>query len=114
MKFWKEDWHQMPSVMSWRGMQGGIDAAEQGHDVVMSPGTHCYFDHYQADPDFEPLAIGGFTSLKKVYSFEPIPPDLSAENAKHILGAQGNVWTEYMKTSDYVEYMAVPQNISLV
>ncbi len=101
------------AVMSWRGMQGGIDAAEQGHNVVMSPGTHCYFDHYQADPDYEQLAIGGFTPLKKVYAFEPIPVGLSTDKAKYILGAQGNVWTEYMKTSDYVEYMAVPRIAAL-
>lgn len=101
------------AVMSWRGMQGGIDAAEQGHDVVMSPGTHCYFDHYQANPDYEQLAIGGFTPLEKVYAFEPIPEGLSADKEKHILGAQGNVWTEYMKTSANVEYMAVPRIAAL-
>jgi hexosaminidase len=101
------------TVMSWRGVQGGIEAAQQGHDVVMSPGTHCYFDHYQADPDFEPLAIGGFTTLKKVYSFDPIPAELNSDQAKHILGGQGNVWTEYISTPEHAEYMAVPRMSAL-
>ncbi len=101
------------TVMSWRGMEGGIEAAEQGHDVIMTPVSHCYFDYYQADRDFEPVAIGGFTSLKKVYSFEPIPPELSEEEAKHILGAQGNIWTEYIATPEHAEYMAIPRMIAL-
>jgi hexosaminidase len=101
------------TVMSWRGVTGGIAAAKEGHDVVMTPGTHCYFDHYQADPTTEPLAIGGFTTLEKVYSYEPTPAELTPEQAKHILGAQCNLWTEYMKTSDYVEYMAYPRACAL-
>lgn len=101
------------TVMSWRGMDGGIAAARQNHDVIMTPGTHCYFDHYQADPATQPLAIGGFTPLKKVYSFEPVPDELTAAQQKHILGAQGNVWTEYMKTSDHVEYMVFPRATAL-
>ena len=101
------------TVMSWRGMQGGIEAANQGHDVIMTPGTHMYFDHYQADPESEPLAIGGFTPVKKVYSFEPTPDTLAAKKKKYILGAQGNVWTEYMKTSDHVEYMVLPRMSAL-
>ncbi|MCM4157018.1 beta-N-acetylhexosaminidase [Gramella sp. AN32] len=101
------------TVMSWRGMDGGIDAAKQGHDVIMTPGSHLYLDHYQADPETEPLAIGGLTTVKKTYSFEPTPEELSEEEAKHILGAQGNVWTEYMKTSDYVEYMVLPRMSAL-
>lgn len=101
------------TVMSWRGMEGGIEAAEQGHDVIMTPVSHCYFDYYQADREFEPLAIGGFTTLKKVYSFEPVPPELSEEEAKHILGAQGNIWTEYIATPEHVEYMAMPRMIAL-
>jgi hexosaminidase len=101
------------TVMSWRGEDGGIDAAKQFHDVVMTPGAYCYLDHYQADPKTEPLAIGGYGTLKKVYGYEPTPAVLSAEEAKHILGAQGNVWTEYMATSDYVEYMAFPRAIAL-
>ena len=101
------------TVMSWRGTEGGIASAKQGHDAIMCPGTHCYFDHYQADPDFEPEAIGGFTTLKKVYSYEPIPEELNKEEAKHILGTQGNVWTEFIPTPDRAEYMAVPRITAL-
>lgn len=101
------------TVMSWRGMSGGIAAARQGNQVVMTPGTHCYFDHYQADRAFEPKAIGGYTSLKKVYEFEPVPEDLFTEQKSLILGAQGNVWTEYMHTTDYVEYMILPRMLAL-
>lgn len=101
------------TVMSWRGTEGGIAAAQQNHDVIMTPGTHCYFDHYQAAPETEPLAIGGLTTLEKVYSYEPTPDVLTAEQAKYVLGAQGNVWTEYMLTTDYVEYMAYPRAIAL-
>jgi len=97
------------TVMSWRGIEGGIAAAQAGHDAIMSPGTHCYFDHYQSDPSTEPTAIGGLTTLEKVYSYEPIPEGLSPEAAKHIIGAQGNVWTEYMPKSEQVEYMAFPR-----
>jgi hexosaminidase len=81
-------------VMSWRGLEGGIAAARQGHDVIMTPGNFCYFDHYQANPKTEPKAIGGYTTLKKVYSYEPVPSELTKEQSKYILGAQGNVWTE--------------------
>ncbi len=101
------------TVMSWRGTQGGIDAAKAGHDVIMTPGSHCYFDHYQSDPTTEPVAIGGFLPLEKVYDYEPVPAELTAEQGKYILGAQANVWTEYMKTSDYVEYMAYPRVCAL-
>ncbi|MBE0662248.1 MAG: family 20 glycosylhydrolase [Bacteroidales bacterium] len=97
------------SVMSWRGEQGGIEAAKMGHHVVMTPGSHCYFDHYQGDPAIEPLAIGGNTTLKKVYNYEPIPTELTAEEAKLVLGAQANVWTEYMPTKAHVEYMVFPR-----
>ncbi len=101
------------TVMSWRGMKGGIEAAEQGHDVIMTPTSHCYFDYYQADRDFEPVAIGGFTTLKKVYSFEPIPAELSDDEAKHILGGQGNVWTEYIASPEHAEYMSIPRMLAL-
>ena len=101
------------TVMSWRGMQGGIDAAQQGHDVIMTPVSHCYFDYYQADPEFEPEAIGGFTTLKKVYSFEPIPAELSEEEAKRVLGTQGNLWSEFIPTPEHAEYMAVPRMLAL-
>jgi hexosaminidase len=101
------------TVMSWRGTKGGIAAAGQGHDVVMTPGSHLYFDHYQAAPENEPMAFGGFTTVKKVYSFEPTPEVLTEEQKKHILGAQANVWTEYIKTSDQVEYMVLPRMSAL-
>lgn len=101
------------AVMSWRGIEGGIEAAHLHHPVVMTPGTHCYFDHYQGNPRQEPIAIGGFTSLEKVYSFNPIPEKLSPEERPYILGAQGNVWTEYINTSRDVEYMAVPRMSAL-
>jgi len=101
------------AVMSWRGIEGGVAAAKQKHNVVMSPGSHCYFDHYQGDPANEPLAIGGYTTVQKVYSYEPVPAELNAEEAKYILGAQGNVWTEYILTPEQVEYMAVPRMLAL-
>jgi len=101
------------AVMSWRGTEGGIAAARSGHYAVMSPGSHCYFDHYQGDPANEPLAIGGYTTVQKVYSYEPIPAELKPEAHKYILGAQGNVWTEYILTPAHVEYMAVPRMLAL-
>ncbi len=96
------------TVMSWRGMEGGIFAATEGHDVVMTPTSHCYLDYYQALQD-EPPGIGGHVPLEKVYGFEPMPEGLSAEKQKHILGAQGNVWTEYIPTPEHAEYMALPR-----
>jgi hexosaminidase len=97
------------AVMSWRGYEGGIEASENGHDVVMTPGSHCYFDHYQGNPDEEPLAFGGNTTLEKVYSYSPVPPTLAPEAAKHILGAQANVWTEYITNENKAEYMIFPR-----
>jgi hexosaminidase len=97
------------TVMSWRGTQGGIAAARAGHDVVMSPNADCYFDHYQSRNPGEPLAIGGLTTLKDVYHYEPIPAALTATEAKHVLGAQANVWTEYIPTPSHVEYMIEPR-----
>lgn len=101
------------AVMSWQGIEGGIAAARSGHYAVMSPGSHCYFDHYQGDPANEPLAIGGYTTVQKVYSYEPIPAELKPEEHKYILGAQGNLWTEYILTPEHVEYMAVPRMLAL-
>ncbi len=97
------------TVMSWRGTQGGIDAARQGHDVVMTPGTPCYFDHYQGPQDQEPLAIGGYNPLSKVYEFNPVPKELDAEAAKHVLGGQANLWTEYIPNIKHAEYMTFPR-----
>ncbi len=101
------------TVMSWRGFRGGIESAEMGHEVIMCPTSYCYFDYYQADPEFEPLAIGGFLPLKKVYSFNPIPEELSKDKAHFILGGQGNIWTEYISTPEHAEYMSVPRMTAL-
>ncbi|RTE53571.1 beta-N-acetylglucosaminidase [Arenibacter aquaticus] len=102
------------TVMSWRGEKGGIEAAKQHHDVIMTPTTYNYFDYYQSeDTENEPLAIGGFLPLEKVYSYNPIPKELDADEQKFVLGAQGNVWTEYMKTEDQVEYMTFPRMTAL-
>ncbi|MFA5803171.1 MAG: family 20 glycosylhydrolase [Melioribacteraceae bacterium] len=100
------------AVMSWRGIDGGIAAAKAKHNAVMSPGTHCYFDHYQG-LNGEPKAIGGYTNLEKVYSYEPVPAALNDEEAKYIMGAQANVWTEYIETPDHVEYMLLPRMLAL-
>ncbi len=101
------------TVMSWRGTQGAIEAAKEGHDVILTPTSHCYFDYYQSEEEGEPLAIGGYLPLKKVYSFNPIPAELTTEETKFVLGAQGNVWTEYMKTTDQVEYMLFPRILAM-
>ncbi len=101
------------TVMSWRGINGAIEAAKQNHDVIMTPTSHCYFDYYQSENEDEPLAIGGFLPLEKVYSFNPIPEELTAEEAKHVLGAQGNIWTEYMPTEKQVEYMMFPRVLAM-
>jgi hexosaminidase len=99
--------------MSWRGEEGGIAAAQQDHEVIMTPEKDVYFDYYQADPEKEPLAIGGLTTVEKVYGYEPIPSQLTAEQAKYVLGAQCNVWTEYLTTSEQVEYMVYPRALAL-
>lgn len=101
------------AVMSWRGTEGGIAAAKQKHYTVMTPGSHCYFDHYQGNPTYEPLAIGGYTTLEKVYSYEPTPAELAPDEQQYILGAQGNLWTEYIATPQHVEYMAMPRMAAL-
>lgn len=101
------------TVMSWRGEAGGIEAAKMGHDVIMTPGDTNYLDHYQDKWEEEPIAIGGLTTLEDVYHYEPIPDTLTSEEAKYVLGAQGNVWTEYMHTPSKVEYMAYPRAIAL-
>ena len=97
-------------VQSWRGMDGGIVAANANHEVIMSPTSHAYFDYYQSEAkDKEPLAIGGYLSLEKVYQFEPVPDNIEPDKIKYILGGQGNVWTEYINTPEKVEYMAIPR-----
>jgi len=101
------------TVMSWRGEAGGIEAAKAHHDVIMTPGSPVYFDHYQAGPEGEPLAIGGMNTLKKVYDYEPIPKELNATEAKYVLGAQANLWAEYITTAEHVEYMVLPRMLAL-
>jgi hexosaminidase len=102
------------TIMSWRGEQGGIAAAQQNHDVIMTPGSGgLYFDHKQSKNDNEPLNIGGFAPLEKTYSYDPIPESLTQEQQKHIIGVQGNVWTEYMATEAKVGYMVLPRMLAL-
>jgi hexosaminidase len=100
-------------VMSWRGEQGGIDAARQNHDVIMTPGGTCYFDKYQQNPAGEPEAIGGFLPLQKVYEYEPLPATLEKEKQQYIKGAQANLWTEYVPTQEHAAYMIFPRIIAL-
>ena len=98
------------TVMSWRGMGGGIQAAQMGHNVIMTPTTYSYFDYYQAQNiEEEPFGIGGYLPLEQVYSFEPAPDVLNEEEKKHILGSQANLWTEYIKEPEHVEYMVLPR-----
>lgn len=101
-------------VMSWRGEAGGKEASRQGHDVIMTPNTYLYFDYYQSrDTDHEPLAIGGYLPVETVYNYEPMPADMSAAQAAHILGVQANLWTEYIHTYSHVEYMELPRMAAL-
>ncbi|HEX8736124.1 MAG TPA: family 20 glycosylhydrolase [Pyrinomonadaceae bacterium] len=101
------------TVMSWRGEKGGITAAKSKHDVIMTPTDFLYFDYGQGDPKYEPLNIGNYVPLEKVYSYNPQPKELTDEEKRYILGAQGNVWTEYMKTPEKVEYMVFPRMLAL-
>ena len=101
------------TVMSWRGVKGGVEAAEQGHDVVMTPGSHMYFDHYQGPQNQEPLAWGGYTPLSKVYEFDPIVDTMTPEQAKHVLGGQANLWSEQIKTEAHSQYMIFPRLAAL-
>ncbi len=101
------------TVMSWRGIKGGIAAAKQGHDVVMCPNDDLYFDHYQADPEKEPLALGGMTPLEDTYRYEPVPDELTQDEAAHVLGTQGCLWTEYIPTPEHAEYMTYPRLLAL-
>ncbi len=102
------------TLMSWRGEDGGIKSARMGHDVVMTPGNYMYLDFYQADPKTQPYAIGGYTPIKKVYSYDPVPVDsLTAEECRHILGVQANTWTEYIQTPEHLEYMMFPRALAV-
>ncbi|MFI6817806.1 beta-N-acetylhexosaminidase [Nonomuraea sp. NPDC050328] len=100
-------------VMSWQSEQGGVDAARAGHEAVMCPHTPTYFDHYQADPAREPLAIGGLTTLEDVYAYRPVPAGLDDDDAERILGTQAQLWSEYLPTAAHVEYMAFPRLCAL-
>ena len=101
-------------IMSWRGSAPGAKAAEVGHDVVMTPTTHCYFDYQQVkDTEFEPSRCGGFIPIEKVYALDPVPDSLSVEARSHILGTQANLWTEYMTNEQMVEYQALPRMSAL-
>ncbi len=97
------------TVMSWRGTKGGIEAAEQSHDVIMTPGTHCYFDHCQGPENEEPLSIGGYLPISKVYQFDPVVETMTPEEAKYVLGGQANLWSEYIPTTEHSEYMIFPR-----
>ena len=102
------------TVMSWRGISGAIEAAKSNHDAIMTPMSFCYFDFYQTDKtDKEPLAIGNYLPVERVYSFNPYPEALNKEQQKHILGVQANIWTEYIQTFKHVEYMALPRMAAL-
>lgn len=102
------------AVMSWRGEKGGIEAARMKHKVVMCPGKPCYFDHYQSqNTEKEPIAIGGYNPLDAVYIYDPLPPDLKTEEQPYIMGAQGNLWTEYILNESHLQYMALPRMIAL-
>jgi hexosaminidase len=100
------------TVMSWRGEKGGIEAAKQHHTVVMTPGSYVYLDHSQTNHE-DSVTIGGFLPLDKVYNYEPVPKELTADEAKYIWGAQANVWTEYMAYPSKVEYMLFPRLTAL-
>lgn len=97
------------TVMSWRGVEGGIKAARSGHRAIMSPGAYCYLDSYQDAPQTQPEAIGGYTPLSTVYSYDPVPDSLAAEVKPWIYGVQGNLWCEYIPTAEHAEYMLYPR-----
>lgn len=98
------------TVMSWRGEKGGIEAAKQKHDVIMTPNTYLYFDYYQSkDIENEPFGIGGYLPIERVYSYEPMPASLTKEERKYIKGVQANLWTEYIATFPHVQYMVLPR-----
>ena len=101
------------TVMSWRGEEGAVRAARKGHDAVMTPGGYLYFDFYQADPATQPEAIGGYTPVKRVYGYEPVPSGLTPKEAAHILGIQANLWTEYISSPEHAEYMIFPRLLAL-
>ncbi len=101
------------TVMSWRGTEGGMNAAKAGHDAIMTPGAYAYIDKYQEDPEFAPTTIGGFATLKYVYSYNPVPDDTDELVKKHIIGLQSNCWAEYMQTEERRDYQVYPRGIAI-
>lgn len=102
------------TVMSWRGIEGGIEAVKHKHNAIMTPSSFLYFDYYQSmDTDNEPMANGGYLPVEKVYSYEPVPEGITADEAKHIIGVQANLWTEYISNYSQVEYMELPRLAAL-
>lgn len=101
------------TVMSWRGVQGGINAAKAGHDAIMTPSTYAYLDQYQEEPEIAPTTIGGYNTLKKTYSYNPVSNDADELLQQHIIGIQGNIWTEYMQNDERRDYQAFPRAIAL-
>lgn len=101
------------TVMAWRGVAAGTEAARRGHDVIVTPNSHLYFDYYQGDPATEPFANGTPIPLERVYAFEPVPGELTTGEARHVLGPQANLWTEYVETPEHLEYMLFPRLLAL-
>ena len=101
-------------VMSWRGDRGGIEAAKMKHEVIMSPESHCYFNYYQtADVSKEPLSFGGLITIRNVYNYDPTPEELLPEQTRFVIGAQANLWSEYISNIDQLEYQAFPRALAL-
>ena len=101
------------TVMSWRGVQGGLNAAKAGHNAIMTPSQYVYLDYYQEDPEIAPTTIGGYNTLKKVYNFNPVPDDADELVKKHIIGLQGNIWNEYINNNDQRDYQAFPRGVAI-
>lgn len=101
------------TVMSWRGVEGGITAAKAGHDAIMTPSPYAYLDQYQEEPETAPTTIGGYNTLKKTYSYNPVPDDAEELIKKHIIGVQGNIWNEYMQNDERRDYQAFPRAVAL-
>ena len=101
------------TVMSWRGVEGGMNAAKAGHNAIMTPNPYVYLDYYQEEPEIAPTTIGGYNTLKKTYSYNPVPDDADELAKKHIIGIQGNIWREYMQTSERTDYQAFPRAMAI-
>jgi len=99
--------------MSWRGVEGGMTAAKAGHDAIMTPNPYAYLDHYQEEPEIAPVTIGGYNTLKKTYSYNPVPADADSLVKQHIIGVQANCWAEYMPTEDNRDYQIFPRLIAI-